>query len=66
MTKTTKQKTPSRVSQELLEMADDMHRIGIMDGKTHHQITVHHLGRESSAAFEAVWDNPEDAAYNAL
>ena len=46
MTKTTKQKTPSRISQEILEMADDMHRIGIMDGKTHHQITVRHLGRE--------------------
>jgi putative transcriptional regulator len=27
-------------------MADDMHRIGVMDGKTHHQITVRHLGRE--------------------
>jgi len=30
-------------------MADDMHRIGVMDGKTHHQITVRHLGRELPA-----------------
>jgi putative transcriptional regulator len=44
--KTTKQQTPSRVTQEILEMADDMHRIGIMDGKTHRQITIRHLGRE--------------------
>lgn len=27
-------------------MADDMHRIGVMDGETHHRITVGHLGRE--------------------
>jgi putative transcriptional regulator len=46
MAKTTKHNAPSRVTQEILEMADDMHRIGVMDGKTHHQITVRHLGRE--------------------
>jgi putative transcriptional regulator len=46
MKKTTKTKAPSRVTLEILEMADDMHRIGIMDGKTHRQITVRHLGRE--------------------
>ncbi len=40
------EQTPSRVTQELLEMADDMHRIGIMDAETHDQITVRHLGRE--------------------
>lgn len=45
MTKSTNQ-TPSRVTREILEMADDMHRIGIMDGKTHQQITVRHLGRD--------------------
>jgi len=46
MAKTTKQRAPSRISQEILEMADDMRRSGIMDAKTHHQITVRHLGRE--------------------
>jgi putative transcriptional regulator len=40
-----KTKAPSRVTAELLEMADDMHRVGVMDDKTHHQITVRHLGR---------------------
>jgi putative transcriptional regulator len=46
MAKTTKQKAPGRVTRELLDMADDMHRIGVMDVKTHHLITVRHLGRE--------------------
>jgi putative transcriptional regulator len=40
-----KTKASSRVTAELLEMADDMHRIGVMDDKTYHQITVRHLGR---------------------
>jgi putative transcriptional regulator len=46
ITKTTKTKAPRRIKLEVLEMADDMHRVGIMDAKTHHQITVRHLGRE--------------------
>ena len=39
-------KSPSRVTAEILEMADDMRRIGVMDEETHYQITVRHLGRE--------------------
>lgn len=39
-------KKPSRLTEALLETADGMHRIGIMDDATHHQITVRHLGRE--------------------
>ena len=39
-------KVPSRVTQEILEMADGMHRLGIMDEVTHEQITVRHLGRD--------------------
>jgi putative transcriptional regulator len=42
----TTQKAPSRISQEILQMADDMHCIGVMDGNTHQQITVRHLGHE--------------------
>jgi putative transcriptional regulator len=38
-------KRPSRVTAEILDMADDMRRIGVMDEVTHHQITVRHLGR---------------------
>jgi len=38
-------KAPGRVTAALLEMADDMHRIGVMDAKTHQKITIRHLGR---------------------
>jgi len=38
-------KRTSRITAEILDMADDMHRIGIMDDATHEQITVRHLGR---------------------
>ena len=41
-----KAKAPSRVTNEILQMADDMRRVGVMDDKMHHQITVRHLGRE--------------------
>jgi hypothetical protein len=33
-------KALGRVTAELLELADDMHRIGVMDAKTHHKITI--------------------------
>jgi putative transcriptional regulator len=49
-----KQKATSRISQEILDMADDMHRIGIMDGKTHQLITVRHLGRELPPTAEPI------------
>jgi putative transcriptional regulator len=39
-------KAPSRITAEILQMADDMRRTGVMDDETHHQITVRHLGRE--------------------
>jgi putative transcriptional regulator len=44
---TTKKQSPSRVTQEILEMADDMRRIGIMAAKTHHQIMVRLSGPEA-------------------
>ena len=36
---------PSRLTEELLEMADGMLRIGILDPATHERITVRDLGR---------------------
>ena len=42
----TTKRAPSRVTEEILEMADDMRRLGIMDHDTHQQITIRHLGRE--------------------
>ena len=38
-----KQKKLSRLSEALLEMAGDQHRIGIMDDATYRKITVRHL-----------------------
>jgi putative transcriptional regulator len=40
----TKKKTPSRLTEALLETADDLHRIGIMDDATYRKITIRHLG----------------------
>jgi len=34
----------SRLTEALLETAEGMHRTGIMDDVTYHQITVRHLG----------------------
>ena len=38
-------KKHSRLTSELLDMADDMRRIGVMDEAVHQQITVRELGR---------------------
>ena len=46
---TTKPKTHSRLTRELLEMAKDMHRIGIMDDAGYEKITMRHLGDEAKA-----------------
>jgi putative transcriptional regulator len=39
-------KSPSRLTQALLETADGMRRIGIIDEAAHEKITVRHLRRE--------------------
>jgi hypothetical protein len=36
---------PSRLAQELVETADDMHRLGILDRPTYEKIIIRHLGR---------------------
>jgi len=40
----TKKKKPSRLAKALLETADDMRRIGILDAAAHDKITLRHLG----------------------
>ena len=40
----TRKKTLSRLSEALLEMAGDQHRVGIMDDTTYRKITIRHLG----------------------
>lgn len=45
---------PSRLTQALLETADDMHRVGVMDVATHEKITLRHLGDKAPAAAEPI------------
>jgi len=47
-------KTRSRMTQEILEMADDMHRIGMMDEETHRKITLRHLNDNPVATAEPI------------
>jgi|ERR1700736_5586464 putative transcriptional regulator len=49
-----KAKKLSRLTEELLETAEGMHRIGIMDDETYRQITVRHLGKEPPTATHPV------------
>ena len=49
--KTTK---PSRLTAALLEMADDMRRVGVMDAATHGKITLRHLGDKAEAVPEPI------------
>jgi putative transcriptional regulator len=51
MTKTTK---PSRMVRALLETADGMRRIGIMDEPTHAKITMRHLGDSADIVAEPI------------
>ena len=44
-----KKPKPSRLTQVLLETADDMRRIGVLDAATHEKITLRHLGTEAGA-----------------
>jgi putative transcriptional regulator len=44
----------SRLAEALLETAEGMHRIGIMDDETYRTITVRHLGKEPTAAAQPV------------
>src|SRR5260370_41347699 len=40
----TRKKKPSRLTKALLETADDMRRVGILDSASHEKITLRHLG----------------------
>ena len=44
----TKNKKLSPVTEAILEMADDMHRIGIMDDAAYGKITMRHLGKDAA------------------
>src|SRR5215469_16372368 len=44
-----RKKKASRLTKELLETADDMRRVGILDAAAHEKITLRHLGEKASA-----------------
>ena len=45
-------KATSRFDEAMLETAQGMHRIGIMDDATHEKITLRHLGKVPAAVAE--------------
>jgi putative transcriptional regulator len=49
-----KEKKPSRLSEDILEMSEDQCRIGIMDEATYRKITIRHLGAEVGHAAEPI------------
>jgi putative transcriptional regulator len=46
--------TISRLTEAMLETADGMRRIGVMDQATHQQITIRHLGAQSVYTSEPI------------
>jgi putative transcriptional regulator len=45
---------PSRMTAELLEMAEAQHRLGIMDDASYRKITVRHLGDKTLTTAEPI------------
>lgn len=41
-------KKMSRLTEAILEMAEDQHRLGLMDDAAYHKITIRHLGDKGS------------------
>jgi putative transcriptional regulator len=49
-----KKKKTSRLARELLETADDMRKVGLLDRAAHEKITMRHLGAERSLALAPI------------
>ena len=47
-------KKTNSLTEALLETADDMHRLGVMDKDTHRKITIRHLGALPLSAAEPI------------
>ena len=45
-------KQPGRLTRALLETADDMHRVGVIDAAAHAKITLRHLGERAEPPVE--------------
>ncbi len=50
----TRRKKPSRLTRALLETADDMRRVGILDDASHEKITLRHLGSAADMAVKPI------------
>ncbi|MBF0476573.1 MAG: helix-turn-helix domain-containing protein [Deltaproteobacteria bacterium] len=50
----TKGKKPSRLTQALLETAEDMHSVGLLDQAAYEKITMRHLGIKDKSAVESL------------
>ena len=50
----TKKTQPSRLTQALLETADDMRHAGVLDTATHEKITLRHLGDKAARAAKPI------------
>lgn len=47
-------KTSSRLAEALIQTADDMRRLGVLDEATHKKITVRHLGSQALGTAEPI------------
>ena len=47
-------KKPNQLNDAIIEMADDMHRLGMMDTVEHAKITLRHLGNKPISAAEPI------------
>jgi putative transcriptional regulator len=50
----TRKKKPSRRTKALLETADDMRRVGVLDAASHEKITLRHLGSEAGIVDKSI------------
>jgi putative transcriptional regulator len=50
----TKKRQPSRLTKALLETADDMRRVGILDAAAHEKITLRHLGGSAEIVMKPI------------
>lgn len=44
----------SRLAEAIMETADDMHRLGIMNKTTHEKITLRHLGEQALSTAQPI------------
>jgi putative transcriptional regulator len=47
-------KHSSRLAEALIETADDMRRLGVLDEAAHEKITIRHLGRQALGTAEPI------------